>query len=336
MTTGIIIAAISGALSYALTGLVRSFALRHNLLDKPNARSSHDAPTPRGGGIAVILATIAGTAIGVALGIASGRDAFTLALGMVIVGAIGWVDDRRGMRADVRLGVHFCVALWTLYMFHGLPLVRVGTASLGIGGAGYILGAVGIAWSINLFNFMDGIDGLAGSQAVLIFASAGLLLFFRRDDSLGTIALVLAAASAGFLVWNWPPAKIFLGDVGSGSIGYAVATLAAASENRGAVSLVTFAIIGGVFITDATVTLIRRITRRHRPADAHRDHAYQRLARVWGSHRAVTLRAVAVTSILALLAAAATTIPRLLVPAFGGACVLLASLVIATERRAPM
>ncbi len=336
MTTAILIAAIGGALSYALTAVVRSYALRHDVLDRPNARSSHDAPTPRGGGIAVIVATIVGMAIGVALGLASARDAFTLGVGILIVGAIGWVDDRRGMRADVRLAVHLGVALWTLYMFRGLPVVRVGTASLEIGGAGYVLGALGIVWSINLFNFMDGIDGLAGSQAALIFASAGLLLFSRGDESLGMIALVLAAAAAGFLVWNWPPAKIFLGDVGSGAIGYAVASLATASENHGSVPLVAFAIIGGVFIADATVTLLRRIARGERPTDAHRDHAYQRLARAWGNHRSVAWRAAAATVLLAVLGAVGTIVPQLALPALLVAGLLLASLLLAAERRAPM
>ncbi|CAN5346732.1 glycosyltransferase family 4 protein [soil metagenome] len=336
MTTGIILAAIGGALSYALTGVVRSYALRHDLLDRPNDRSSHDAPTPRGGGIAMIAATLACIAIGVVLGLVNARDALILGIGMFLVGAIGWLDDRRGLRADVRLGVHFAVALWTLYMFRGLPAVRVGTASLSIGGAGYVLGALGIVWSINLFNFMDGIDGLAGSQAALIFASTALLLFSRGDDSLGTIALVLASASAGFLVWNWPPAKIFLGDSGSGAIGYAVASLAVASENHGSVPLIVVAIICGVFISDATVTLLRRIGRGNRPTEAHRDHAYQRLARAWGSHRSVSWRAAAVTALLAALGAVGTLVPRLVLPAVLVALLLLSSLLLATERRTPM
>jgi Fuc2NAc and GlcNAc transferase len=255
---------------------------------------------------------------------------------MSLIAAIGWVDDRRGVRASVRLTVHLIVAAWTLYMLGGLPQIQIGIATLQIGRAGYLLGVLGVVWSVNLFNFMDGIDGLAGSQASLIFTSVGILCFARGNPSLGAIALVMAAVSGGFLVWNWPPAKIFLGDVGSGAIGYMVAGIAVASEDRGTVPLVVFAIIGGVFVSDATVTLLRRIVRGNRPADAHRDHAYQRLARTWGNHRTVSVRAAAVTVALAGLGTAGVLAPQLVLPALLVSCVLLGGLLLATERRAPM
>ena len=198
------------------------------------------------------------------------------------------------------------------------------------------MSAIGIVWSINLFNFMDGIDGLAGSQSVLIFATGAMLLGGRGNYSLGAISAILAAASAGFLPWNWPAAKIFLGDVGSGAIGYAIAFIAIASENASSVPLVVFAIVGGLFVLDATVTLTRRFVRGSRLADAHRDHAYQRLARRWGTHRSVTIAAAGVTLALAALSTAGMIYPRLLLPSLvlGGA--LLLALLIALERHAPM
>jgi Fuc2NAc and GlcNAc transferase len=331
-----VLASLAFVASYTLTAAVRSYALRHDVLDRPNDRSSHTAPTPRGGGIAIVVVTAAALVFGAFATLVTVRDGITMAVGMLCLGAVGWVDDRSSVRASVRLGVHVVVALGTVIAFHGLPALRMGHASVAVGFAGYLLAVLGIVWSINLVNFMDGIDGLAGSQTVLIFGGAGALLFMRGSPSLGMSAFVLAASSAGFLVWNWPPAKIFMGDAGSGSIGYAMATLAVASENRGSVPLIAFAIIGGVFIADATVTLLRRIMRGKRPAAAHRDHAYQRLSRLWASHLQVTWRAAVFTLLLIAFGALATVFDRLAVPAFVVAYLLLATALVATERRAPM
>lgn len=332
----LLVAAAGGAVSLILTGIVREYALRRGVIDQPNARSSHTAPTPRGGGLALIAGAALGMVTAVGFRLTEPRDALTFGTGMLLVGAVGWVDDTRSLRARVRLAVHVAAACWTVYMFHGLPVIRVGGASLGIGAAGYLLGILGIVWSINLFNFMDGIDGLAGSQAVLIFGTGALLLLSRGDHSLGAISASVAGAAAGFLAWNWPPAKIFLGDAGSGAIGYLAAALAIASENRRSVPLLAFAIISGLFIADATITLLRRLTRGEPPTEAHRDHAYQRLTRAWGSHRSVAAGAAAVTVVLAVLAAVGTAMPQLLLPGVLVAGLLLAGLLIAAERRVPM
>jgi Fuc2NAc and GlcNAc transferase len=331
-----LLVAISGAASLVFTGVVRGYAIRRGLLDHPNLRSSHTVPTPRGGGVAILAAADVGIVLGVAFQVVLVRDALTLGIGMLALGIVGWVDDRGGLQARVRLAMHFGVALWTVYMFNGFPSVRTGTASLAIGVAGYVVGAVGIVWSINLFNFMDGIDGLAGSQAVLIFGVAAVLLFDARSASLASVAAVAAAATGGFLIWNWPPAKIFLGDAGSGSIGYLIAGIALASENRRAVPLLAFAIIGGVFIADATVTLLRRIARQDRLTEAHRDHAYQRLARAWRAHKPVTIAAAALTVLLGILGAHASLSPALLLPDLLVAYCLLAVVLFVIERRAPL
>ena len=255
---------------------------------------------------------------------------------MIVLGLVGWGDDTRNLKASLRLAIQITVAAVTAYLLGGLPALRYGNESLAIGSLGYIFAVLGIVWSINLFNFMDGIDGLAGSQAVLIFSTVAVLLFVRGDKSLGSIAAVLAASSAGFLAWNWPPAKIFLGDVGSGPIGYIIATLALASENHQSVPLLAFAVVYGVFIGDASVTLIRRLLRGDRLAQAHKDHAYQRLTRAWGSHKAVTKWTAGVTLLLAMVGAAGAMNARLLLPSLFVAAFLLASLIFAIERRAPM
>lgn len=332
----VFIAAISGGSSVLLTAAMRKYALRHGLLDRPNARSSHTTPTPRGGGLALVVGTLIGLALSVFAKLTDPREVFILGAGTVIVGVIGITDDTRGVKAGPRLGVHVLVALWTVFMFNGLPTLQVSSNYVQLGIAGSALAVLGIVWSINLFNFMDGIDGLAGSQAVLVFGTVAALLFWRDNYSLGTISLCVSASTAGFLAWNWPPAKIFMGDVGSGVIGYLAAALAIASENHRSVPLLAFVMVSGLFIADATVTLLRRRARGERPTEAHREHAYQRLTRVWGSHRRVTVAAIVATALLALLATAGTVEQELLVPAFCVACVVVGALLITIERRAPM
>lgn len=332
----VVVATISGGATLLLTAVMRAYALRLGLLDRPNARSSHTAPTPRGGGLAVIIGALLGLTISVLAKLTDPREVFILGAGTLVIGAVGFADDTRGVRAWPRLCVHALVAAWTVFMFNGFPTLQVSAHYLQLGIVGPMLAILGIVWSINLFNFMDGIDGLAGSQAVLIFGTGAVLLFWRGDRSLGTISLCVSASAAGFLAWNWPPAKIFLGDVGSGVIGYLVAALAIASENNRSVPLLAFVIVSGLFIADATVTLVRRRARGERPTEAHREHAYQRLTRVWGSHRRVTIAAVFATVLLALLATVGTVAQQLLLPAFAAACVLVGALLLTIERRAPM
>ena len=336
MTIALLVALLGGIVSVALTGVVRRYALRYALLDHPNSRSSHVAPTPRGGGLAIVSASLFAIMLGAALGLIEWRLVLAFGPGMLVLGATGWLDDARGLRASTRLLIHGAVGAWTIYVLGGLPAIRIGHSSLPLGVAGAVVGILGLVWSINLFNFMDGIDGLAGSQAAIIFAAAAVLLFWTGDASLGALASILAATAAGFLVWNWPPAKIFMGDVGSATLGYLIAGIAIASENRGAVPLLAFAILDGIFIADATITLLRRVARGAPPAEAHRDHAYQRLARVTGGHRRVTVGAAWVALLLALLGGAGTIVPRLLVPSIVLAGVLLAGLLFLTERHAPM
>ena len=327
---------LTGILSLLLTARVRGYALRNEVLDLPNERSSHTVPTPRGGGLAVLAASLLALASGVGLHRVEPTLALAFAPGMIILGVVGWLDDHGGLSARVRLAAHLLAAGAALTVLGGVPDILIGTRSIHLGPAGTVLAAIGIVWSVNLFNFMDGIDGIAASQALLIFGIAGLLFHLRGDDSLAVVASSFAAASAGFLYWNWPPARIFMGDVASGALGFMIAALAVAGERRHSVPLTAICILGGVFVGDATMTLLRRIRRGARPADAHRDHAYQRITRVWGAHRPVTLAAAGITALLGVLAGVATLRPRLAVASIGAAVVLLLIVGVAAERRAPM
>ncbi len=293
--TPALIAISALAASALLTQLVRKVAAGSGVLDIPNARSSHGVPTPRGGGAAIVLVTTAGLVLLAGYGLVGINLLGALAGGGLAVALVGFADDRSSLSATVRLAVHFAAALWALAWLGGLPPLRVGGHLGALGWLGYLLGACGIVWAVNLFNFMDGIDGIATSEAVFIALAGALLdVMMAVDTGVGLAALVFAAACGGFLLWNWPPARIFLGDVGSGYLGYVIVVLAVAATRDNPVALWVWLILGGAFFVDATVTLIRRTLRNERVHQAHRSHAYQWLARRWRSHGRVTLAVLAV------------------------------------------
>ena len=299
------------AASVLLTHVTRRRALAHGQIDVPNHRSSHSVPTPRGGGLAIVVAATAGILLTGLAGPVSGRLLLAM-LGGLPIALIGFIDDRRSVSAAVRLAVHFCTAGFALALLGGAPPLQVGGVVMQWGAVGAVLSALTIVWTINLFNFMDGIDGLAASEAIFVLGAAAVLAVLSGHPS-GLLApqLLLAAACLGFLVWNWPPARIFMGDVGSGYLGYALAVLAIASGRENPVAPLAWLTLGGVFFVDATLTLVRRAGRGERLGEAHRSHAYQWLARRWRSHRRATL-AVAALNVGWLLPCAwlETVMPR--------------------------
>lgn len=324
------------AAAWALTWAVRHYALARDVLDHPNERSSHDVPTPRGGGVAIVVAAVAAEAALAAAGWLPREAALALAGGGVAVAAIGWLDDHGGVSAKARAAVHFAAAAWALGWLGGLPALRYGSGSVPLGIIGTVLAAFGIVWSTNLYNFMDGIDGIAGAEAVTCGLFGGLLLLATGERGLAAAAFAVAAASAGFLAWNWHPARIFMGDAGSCFLGFTFAVLAVASERAGAVPLLAWMVLLGVFVFDATATLVRRFRRGERWHEAHRSHAYQRAAPTREHHPRVSGAVAGVNAVLAALAAAGTLRPGLLLPVLAAALLLLGALYRAVERRRPM
>jgi Fuc2NAc and GlcNAc transferase len=215
--------------------------------------------------------------------------------GGFIVAVVGFIDDHRSLPAGVRLAMHALGAAWAIFWVGGLPPVRIGIDTVHLGWVGDVLGVLGIAWTLNLFNFMDGIDGIAASEAVFV-GIGGVLVALVNGATPGTIGvdLVFAAACGGFLVYNWPPARIFMGDVGSGFVGFVIAVLALGTLRKDPSAVWVWLLLGAVFFVDATVTLVRRVARGERVQQAHRSHAYQWLARRWKSHRRVTLTTLGV------------------------------------------
>lgn len=323
-------AAVVLVVSAAMTEMVRRYALSHGVMDIPNARSSHATATPRGGGLSIVVACTATLVVFAALGTVQSPLLIALLVGGGMVAAIGFLDDRRPMPAALRLAVHIAAAAWAVAWLGGLPAIRVGNLVFSAGWFGYVLGVLGIVWTLNLFNFMDGIDGIAASEAVFVGGGAILLSLPVVSTDVAAVACIFCAASAGFLIWNWPPAKIFMGDVGSGYLGYVIAVLAMAATRDNPVAVWVWLILGGVFFVDATVTLARRSLLGERLHEAHRSHAYQWLARRWRSHRRVTLSVLAV-NVFWLLPAAwlAMRYPRFALWSLAGAFVPLIVLAIA-------
>jgi Fuc2NAc and GlcNAc transferase len=291
----IVIACGALALSAVLTRVVLRLASRHGLLDVPNERSSHTAPTARGGGIAIVIASAIALLL---LGIRGAVEpALIVALlgGGLAVAIAGFIDDRRRLSAKTRLLVHLLAALVALVTLGGLPAIEIGNHLVRFGWGGYLLGTLAIVWVLNLFNFMDGIDGIAAAEALFMVGAGTLLSSVSATGITASYgAIVFGAACLGFLIWNWAPARIFMGDVGSGYLGYVIAVLAIASARDNPATLLSWLILGGVFFCDATVTLVRRLLRRDRVYEAHRSHAYQRLARRWQSHSRVTIAVMAI------------------------------------------
>ena len=291
-------------------------------VDVPGERSSHRRPTPRGGGLAFAapLLVLAGAALVL---LPEGRDLWLALLGGVPVAVIGWRDDRRGVPGPVRLIVHFVAAGWAICWLGAPASLTTGLAPLPLGPAAPLLALLGVVWCINLVNFMDGIDGMAAAHVAVVLAAGGALAALGGDDLLALACWLTAAAVAGFLPWNWPPARVFMGGVGSELLGFLVATLALAAEQRGSAPLLVWALLMAVFVVDTTTTLLRRMLRGERWAEPHREHAYQRAVRAGRSHRWVTVGVLLLDVGLVLLAGIAWWNPVATVPLLGLAVVLL-------------
>lgn len=274
-----------------LTAVLRRYALARALLDHPNVRSSHSVATPRGGGLAIVLAFFAALGWLWAEGQLSTSWALALLGGGGLTATIGFIDDHHPLPARWRLLVHFAAAAWILLLLAAdLPWPASATGR-------YVLLAIAalyLVWLLNLYNFMDGIDGLAGIEAVCAGVGASLVLATTGAGAHALPPLLLAAAAAGFLWWNFPPARIFMGDVGSGFVGLVLATLSLQAASLAPRLGWAWLILLGVFIVDASFTLLRRLLRGERVHQAHRRHAYQFAARRHRSHRAVSLTVAAI------------------------------------------
>lgn len=277
----------AAVVSFILTWMTMRFAERRRLLDFPNVRSSHDHPVPRGGGVAVVLTFMAGMAVAAWFGIPDERLLATVLGGGGMVALIGLLDDYRDVPVAWRLALHVLAAAWALYWLGGIPPELLpGVPAMAVN----VLGIVCIVWLINLYNFMDGIDGIAGIETATVCAGQIVLVAVSGSgDAALTVAAVLLASVIGFLFWNYPPARIFLGDGGSGFLGFMMAVSCVLAARIEPAFFWAWLILLGVFIVDSGVTLARRMLRRRRLDEAHRSHAYQFASRRYGGHAPVSL-----------------------------------------------
>lgn len=297
----------AAVLSFALTAAVRHYAITRKLMDIPNARSSHTLPTPRGGGVAIVFTFLLAAGLGWHQGLLASDLFGGLLSAGGLVALVGFLDDHGHIAARWRLLAHFTAAAIALFWLDGMPALDLGIAQINAFWLVNALGMLYLVWLLNLYNFMDGIDGLAALQAVITCLSACALYGLAGHVQLMVPPALLAMAVSGFLVWNFPPARIFMGDAGSGFLGLALGVMAIQAASTFANYFWVWCILMGVFIVDATFTLLRRCLSGSKVYEAHRTHAYQYAARRAGSHLVVTA-GVALINIFWLLPIAAAVL----------------------------
>ncbi len=311
-------------LSLLFTWFIKNYALKKSLLAHVNERSSHTIPTPHGGGIAIALTWFFGL---VYLFTCNQLDAslfYALMCG-TLLSLVSYLDDVYELSPKLRLIVQALVSSAGLYALGGLSVIDVGFYTIQNQVITNGFAFIGIMWCINLYNFLDGIDGYAGSEA-LFLALAGWLLFG------GDQFLVLSASVAGFLVWNWHRAKIFMGDVGSTLLGYTVAIFALYYQNNG-YSIFIWIILFGLFWFDATLTLYRRYKNDEKLSQAHRKHAYQRAVQSGLRHDSVVLLGLVANMILLAFGYGALKNPQWLFVWLGVTIILLYILMKIVDKR---
>ena len=260
--------------SLLFTGFYRKFAILKSIVDSPNERSSHVVPTPRGGGlIFTVLFYFLITKLWLFNVIPT--NLLLSLLGGIVVAAVGYWDDLHHLKIQWRFLGHCVAAIWGLLW---LPIPH---------GFAMFFPIFITVWFINLYNFMDGIDGIAASEAIFVATVAGVALL-HHDPGISILCFGLGFIMLGFVCWNWAPAKIFMGDVGSGFLGYCFAILMWATAATHSLSVSFWCVLLAVFLVDATFTLLRRMIQRKKWYQAHCDHGYQKITQRGFSHAQVT------------------------------------------------
>lgn len=286
--SAVIVALLAAMVSLLLTRWLSQPNAPLRILDYPNQRSLHDTPTPRTGGLAICSALLIAWLLSLYLATADNVPEQILS-GAAIIAGVSILDDRYGLSQGLRLLVQFVAALLLIrsgFVIHGD--IAPGLA-LSQGWVAAALTVVLTLWLTNLYNFMDGMDGFAGGMAVIGFGAVAALGYGQGDALFAGAALAVVAAAAGFLWFNFPPARIFMGDSGSTTLGFLVAAFAVWGSRRGVAPVWVTLVVFSPFVVDATVTLIQRALHGEPIWQAHRSHYYQRLVQLGWSHRRTVL-----------------------------------------------
>ena len=274
--------------------------MAQNLLDIPNNRSSHTVPTPRGGGLAIVIVLLMSGVVSLFLPQAPIDVLVCLLLATLAFSLLGWQDDKHDLPASVRFLIQLLIAVfasgWLLWA--AVPGYSTSFALLAL----LLLSTLWIAWMANLYNFMDGIDGISAVESLILGATTSYWFAISGVASMAIICIAVAGASVGFMRWNWSPAKIFMGDVGSLALGAFFAIIAIIGTTRLDIPFLAFLILYAVYLADSGVTLLHRIIKKEKWWQAHRSHFYQRAVQSGFSHAQVSLSVMALNIIFAVLA----------------------------------
>jgi Fuc2NAc and GlcNAc transferase len=309
-----LIIALTLPFSLWFTRAVRNWARRRDVVDYPGGRRAHAVATPRGGGLAIVVTVLAGVAMGGALGWIRPSLTAALIIGGAAIAIVSWLDDLYRLPISVRLLVHTLAAGGALACLGGVGHISVGPSIHQLGLAGNLVVMAGMVWLTNLYNFMDGADGFAALEAVMV-ALGGAILMPVNGEAL-YLALLLAAAVLGFFYWNRPPASVFMGDVGSCFIGFYFGVLVIDAKTSAGMPMTVWVIMLGAFVTDATLTITWRMLSGRRWTERHQTHAYQRLLRIgWTERRllgALALLNLALVGLAWVVSRVPTTLAQLL------------------------
>ncbi len=285
-----IIAILAFALSAWLTWRFTKPTSYFYIVDHPNQRSLHVKPTPRSGGVAIVTAIVVCCIFYLAW-FRTMHDFISWAgTALLLVAVVSFFDDRRHIRVAYRLAAHVLGAVLLLIGGMSLRTIILPDSNWSLAPTlGVVISLLFIIWSINLYNFMDGMDGLAAGMATIGFGTLALFGWLAGNETYATLSIVVAAASAGFLCFNFPPAKIFMGDVGSSALGLLAALFSLWGVRDGIFPLWVPLLVFSPFIMDASVTLLRRLWRREAVWLAHKSHFYQQLVQAGWGHRNTAL-----------------------------------------------
>lgn len=310
---GLTILTVGFISAFLITQLVQKHALSLGLVDIPNERSLHVKPTPRGGGLGFVISFLGGLAALYFAHFISFQLLLIFILGGVLIAGVGLLDDLRHATVKIRLTVHTVAAIFVLGLFHGMPQLPLGFMILHWQWFGNFIGVIALVWLINLYNFMDGIDGIAGAEAIFATTAGALLIILSNHRSeLIWPLLLLGACVFGFIILNWSPAKIFMGDVGSGFLGFALGIFIIASAVEQSLTPWQWLILLSCFWIDATLTLLRRILKGEAFMQAHCSHAYQVISRYLNSHKKVVLMVMGVNIFGFIMAAISLFMPQII------------------------
>lgn len=295
-------------LSFFLTYVIRIWALKYRIIDVPNERSSHSHPTPRGGGVAIVISWYTGITI-LFLSESLSPEIYFALLSGILLAIISLVDDIISIKPGIRLLIQFLSAALALYFLKGIDSIYIQQFYLNEDIILLPLALITIVWFVNLYNFLDGIDGYASIEAICI----SLVLYIFTNDAL---LLLLLVSVMGFLIWNWPRAKIFMGDVGSTQLGFILVILGIYYNNEHQFNFLLWILLSSPFWFDASLTLFRRWKRGEKLSQAHKKHAYQRLVQAGYSHLQVNYILIGLNVYLFIYILIIHRFPFLYIPLF--------------------